>query len=67
MQSNLSINAISSKRMVAVIAALLLAGSLTGCDKVQSEENEQVIKPVKLFEIPQQTDIDLPRLQLQAV
>ncbi|WP_060981361.1 efflux RND transporter periplasmic adaptor subunit [Vibrio splendidus] len=59
MQSNLSINAISSKRMVAVIAALLLAGSLTGCDKVQSEENEQVIKPVKLFEIPQQTDIDL--------
>ncbi|PML99741.1 efflux transporter periplasmic adaptor subunit [Vibrio kanaloae] len=59
MQSNLSINAISNKRMGAVIAALLLTGSLTGCNKVQSEENEQVIKPVKLFEIPQQTDIDL--------
>lgn len=62
MQSNLSINAISSKRMGAVIAALLLTGSLTGCNKVQSEENEQVIKPVKLFEIPQQTDIDLDSL-----
>ncbi|MFS1427472.1 efflux RND transporter periplasmic adaptor subunit, partial [Vibrio splendidus] len=59
MQSNLSINAISSKRMGAVIAALLLAGSLTGCNKVQSEETVQVVKPVKLFEIPLQTDIEL--------
>ena len=59
MQSNLSINAISSKRMGAVITALLLAGSLTGCNKVQSEETVQVVKPVKLFEIPLQTDIEL--------
>ncbi|PTO91687.1 efflux RND transporter periplasmic adaptor subunit [Vibrio splendidus] len=59
MQSNLSINAISSKRMGAMIAALLLAGSLTGCNKVQSEETVQVVKPVKLFEIPLQTDIEL--------
>ncbi|MFM2644290.1 efflux RND transporter periplasmic adaptor subunit [Vibrio chagasii] len=59
MQSKVSIHAKTSKQIGAVIAALLLAGSLAGCNKVQSEENVQVIKPVKLFEIPQQTDVDL--------
>ena len=58
MQSKVSIQAKASKQLGAVAAALLLAGSLSGCNKVQSEENVQVVKPVKLFEIPQQTDIE---------
>ncbi len=52
MQSKVSIHAKTSKQVGAVIAALLLAGSLAGCNKVQSEENVQVIKPVKLFRDP---------------
>ena len=59
MQSKVSIQAKASKQLGAVAAALLLAGSLSGCNKVQSEENVQVVKPVKLFEVPQQTDIEL--------
>ncbi len=59
MQSKMSIQAKASKQLGAVAAALLLAGSLSGCNKVQSEESIQVVKPVKLFEIPQQTDIEL--------
>jgi RND family efflux transporter MFP subunit len=59
MQSNLSIQAKTGKQIGVAFAALLLAGSMTGCNKVQSEETVQVVKPVKLFEIPQQTDIEL--------
>ena len=59
MQSKLSIQAKAGKQIGLAFAALLLASSLTGCNKVQSEETVQVVKPVKLFEIPQQTDIEL--------
>lgn len=59
MQSKFSIQTKTSKQIGVAFAALLLAGSLTGCNKVQSEETVQVVKPVKLFEIPQQTDLEL--------
>ncbi|PQJ63678.1 efflux transporter periplasmic adaptor subunit [Vibrio chagasii] len=58
MQSKVSIQAKASKQLGAVVFALLLAGSLSGCNKVQSEENAQVIPPVKLFEIPPRTDVE---------
>ena len=58
MQSKVSIQAKASKQLGAVVVALLLAGSLSGCNKVQSEENAQVIPPVKLFEIPPRTDVE---------
>ncbi|WP_135457825.1 efflux RND transporter periplasmic adaptor subunit [Vibrio echinoideorum] len=59
MQSNLSIKTSASKRVALAIAAFIFVGSLTGCNKVQSEESVQVIKPVKLFEIPPQSDVEL--------
>ncbi|MEZ8473066.1 efflux RND transporter periplasmic adaptor subunit [Vibrio cyclitrophicus] len=59
MQSNLSIETSLRKNALLAIATIMLAGSLTGCNKAQSEETIQVVKPVKLFEIPQQSDVDL--------
>ena len=59
MQSKSSFRAKPVKTLGAVVAVILLASSLTGCNKVQSEENELVIKPVKLLEIPKQTNIEL--------
>ncbi|NAZ94056.1 efflux RND transporter periplasmic adaptor subunit [Vibrio toranzoniae] len=59
MQSNLSIKNMTSKQVGVALTTLLLAGYLAGCDKVQSEENVQVVKPVKLFKVPLQTDVGL--------
>ncbi|MGF1754085.1 efflux RND transporter periplasmic adaptor subunit [Vibrio makurazakiensis] len=59
MQSILSIRSNPIRTIVGAFSALLLVSSIAGCNNVQSEETEHIIKPVKLFEIPQQTDIEL--------
>lgn len=49
---------LSIKVAVTAVSVLLLSSSLVGCNKVQSEENELVIKPVKTIQVPEVSKVN---------